>query len=138
MSSYLIFYRKCDEIYFKWMQINSLCQSMMILRLWIKLMQSQWSILRKEIKEAPCLLDNKWFYFLTDAAIPGNMIVCEYLFQVTNKILHIRFIGWMRNHRVTSPHQKFKQTIRTRLLTVLKRSICVNQNMLWHISEEEM
>lgn len=76
---------------------------------------------------------------LTDAAIRGNMIVCETriysesMFNVTNKITsftYVCFIGWEEDHRNRHvAHQKNKQTSPRQLLSAFKKKHIVNQKL---------
>lgn len=95
---------------------------------------------RKEPYETPfCLLFKTSFHILlTDAAIRGNMIVCETriysesMFNVTNKITsftYVCFIGWEEDHRNRHvAHQKTSKPVQSNCCLFLKRNTLLIRN----------
>lgn len=75
---------------------------------------------------------------LTDAAIRGNMIVCETriysesMFNVTNKITsftYVCFIGWEEDHRNRHvAHQKTNKPVQGNCCLLLKRNTLLIRN----------
>lgn len=75
---------------------------------------------------------------LTDAAIRGNMIVCETriysesMFNVTNKITsftYVCFIGWEEDHRNRHvAHQKTSKPVQSNCCLFLKRNTLLIRN----------
>lgn len=96
--------------------------------------------IRKEPYETPfCLLFKTSFHILlTDAAIRGNMIVCETriysesMFNVTNKITsftYVCFIGWEEDHRNRHvAHQKTSKPVQGNCCLLLKRNTLLIRN----------